>query len=236
MEIIGFILISVLLFIIFCLFILFVPFYFSLFFNKKGREIETEFKVSWFFGLIKRKFIIDAEKTKKKSEDAEKLKKKAEGKSKKAGEEEESIVSKLRKISYSIRDAYGYRTYAPAFLELFYPFLKFSKDALFSMKIREMKIRAKIGFPEPQYTGLFMGLWYFFMGLSFFHKMNSDIVVEPDFNVPYDSDEVKLDLTINTVFEVRLINFAVPVARFILTKPSRKLMWGFITGKIKFKK
>lgn len=227
MGLIDFILIVVLLFIVLFLFILFVPFCFSLFFNKKGSEIETEFEVSWFFGLIKRKFNLS---------ETEKIKKKSGAKIKKDGKENESIVLKLVNLPYKIRDAYGYKTYAPAFLEMFYPFLKFSKDALFSLKIREIKIRAKIGFPEPHYTGILMGCWYFLRGLSFAYRINPDIVVEPDFNVPYDSGEVKLDLFIKAVFEVRAINFVAPAVRFILTKPARNLMWIFFINKIKFKK
>ena len=98
-----------------------------------------------------------------------------------------------------------------------------------------MKLRVRMGFPQPHYTGFLAGCLYFARGLSYALPANPDIVIEPDFDVPYDADKMRLDLSFKTTFEVRVINVVIPMLRLILTKPARRIMWAFITGKMKVK-
>jgi len=209
MALIELIIIIAILFIALLLCVLLIPFYLSFSFIKKGHDIRTEFEVSWLGGLVGKKL------EEKKTEKPEK-------------EKVEKPEKEGKNITDQLGDVYDLIEYTPDFLELFHPFLKFIKDSLFSLKIREIKLRVKAGFVEPQYTGYLAGCLYFARGLTYMMPMNPDIVIEPDFNVPHDAGEMKLDIYLKTVLGVRLINFAVPLIRFILSKPARRLMW---TGK-----
>ena len=120
MALIELIIIIAVLFITPLLCILLIPFYFSFSFTKEGHDIKTEFEVSWLWGLIKKKF---------EGRDTEKA-----GKEKVEKPEKE----KKRRID-QFKDAGGAMEYIPAFFELVHPFLKFAKDALFSLLNRLSK-------------------------------------------------------------------------------------------------
>ena len=231
MVLIELILIIVFVFIALSLCILLIPFCFSFSFTKKEHDLRTEFEVGWFWGLIKRKFKVNGaekvEKEKKKLEREKKIEKKKE-----IEKEKKKVEKEKKSIIYQFKDVYDATEYTPIFFELFYPFLKFIKDTLFSLKIKEIKLRMNVGFFEPHYTGFLAGGLYFIRGLTYAAPINPDIVIEPDFNVPYDADEMKLDISFKTIFEARVINFVFLLFRFILTKPARRLAWKFTVNKI----
>ncbi|ODS36426.1 hypothetical protein BEH94_01280 [Candidatus Altiarchaeales archaeon WOR_SM1_SCG] len=212
------ILIILLLFAALALCILIIPFSVSFNFTKKDCHTKSELEVGWLMGLVNKKFNNETGKVDKEAE-----------KEKTAKNEKSGIIEQFDSL-------YSAAGYIPDFFELFYYFLKFTRDIVFSLKIKKIKLRAVVGFPEPGYTGILAGCLYFFRGLSYAAPVNYDISIESDFNVPFNGNEVKLDVFFKTTFEIRIINFVIHLLKFILRKPARRIMWAFITGKIKFKR